>query len=426
MPKCIRTRNILGQRNSCTSNSVGHISKNIIDKSSDINKFAQDIINYAAVEITNNLLNTNNLQVIPLKPVELPLNIDIDIPDIVFNQTNTIFNEVTEQVTSIPSIPEIEIKLISNDFIQPYLQVGPYKLPPYSEFVRLITLIDSELNSIENKPKYKLNLYRGILDVLLRSRTMYFYDLQLQMQVETLRKKIYELENLVLKYSTQLASCQGSQNGYTLSGSVGIKLNKPKNLIYAQAILNINMAWYLYLYNTKTIEYDKYQGIIEFIKEKGKKEAYDELISLLDEKYKDIEDELDSSCDNTDSNSGNNSTNNSHQNSSCNNSSDSSSGNNSDNNSSNNSSDSSSHCDYTSSSSLSRTESFYSDNLNFCKLPYRGRALVIPGCLDILQPEKFRKLSSISEYHMHFKYKTSYKNKKNKKKSCKKSCKKKT
>ena len=414
MPKRIRSRSILGQRNNNTS--TGHRSKNIIDKSSDINKFAQDVINYAAVEITNNLLNTNNVQIIPLEPIELPFNIDINIPEIVFNQTNTIFNEVTEQMTSIPSIPEIEIELISNDFIEPYLEVGPYKLPPHNEFARLITLIDSELSSIENKPKYKLNLYRGILDVLLRGRSMYFYDLQLETQVETLRKKICELENLVLKYSTELAFCQGSESGYAVAGSVGIKLNRPKNLIYAQAILNINMAWYLYLYNTKKIEYDKYQGVIEFIKEKGKKEAYDELISLLDEKFKNIEDELDSSCDNTDSscgnNSGNNSSNNSDQNSSCNNSSDSSS--------------SSSHCGYTSSSSLSRTESFCSDDLNFCKVPHGGTALVVPGCLDILQPEKFGKLSSIGEDQMHFKYSTSCKNKKNKKKCCKKTYKKKT
>ena len=109
MPKRIRSRSILGERNNITA--TGHISKNIIDKSSDINKFAQDVINYAAIEITNNLLNTNNVEIIPLEPIELPFNIDINIPEIVFNQTNTIFNEVTEQMTSIPSIPEIENRI---------------------------------------------------------------------------------------------------------------------------------------------------------------------------------------------------------------------------------------------------------------------------------------------------------------------------
>ena len=57
------------------------------------------------------------------------------------------------------------------------------------------------------------------------------------------------------------------------------------------------MAWYLYLYNTKKIEYDKHYGVVQFVSEKGKQAAYDELIALLDEKYKDIEHEIHDSCE---------------------------------------------------------------------------------------------------------------------------------
>ena len=86
---------------------------------------------------------------------------------------------------------------------------------------------------------------------------MYFYDLELEATNSNLRNKISELQNLVYQYSSELALCNGDQDGFVLGGSMGIKLVKPKNLIYAQALLNINLAWYIYLYNTKKIEYEK-------------------------------------------------------------------------------------------------------------------------------------------------------------------------
>lgn len=192
--------------------------------------------------------------------------------------------------SNIPSIPEIEIEKIYNEYVNPYLIIGPYNLPPFCEFQRLINIINTQLDIVNNKPTYKLNLYKGILDVLIRGRSIYFYDLQLENENKILRTKICELEQLVTQYSNELALCNSSPTGtFTLPGTTGMSLNKPKNLIYAQALLNINLAWYIYLYNTTKIEYNKYQGVIEYIKEKGNKNAYNELIKLLDEKFKDIE-----------------------------------------------------------------------------------------------------------------------------------------
>ena len=267
---------------------------------------------------------------------------------------------------NIPNIPEVEIKNIHDNFIDPYINIGPYKLPKFSEFQRLMEIINDQLANLGNNPDYKLKLFKGILDALIRGRSMYFYDLQLENEICNLRKKLCEAEELVQKYSSELAFCQGNENGFAIAGNVGIRIKKPKNLIYAQALLNINMAWYIYLYNTKKIEFDKYQGVIQYVKEKGNKCAYDELITILDEKYKDIEDDLlDNNC----------------------------------NSSSNDQSSNSSDCNDSSSGCISRTDSFSSDKdgLTYCNHKNNGPALVLHGSLTIVQTERFGKISHNGE-----------------------------
>ena len=196
---------------------------------------------------------------------------------------------------SIPTIPEYEIEHIYENFIEPYITHGPYKLPHFTKFQRVINIVDEKLNTVVNKPTYKLNLFKGILDALVRGRSIYFSELQLVNETKDLKIKVTKLEQLVTKYSNDLALCKSESDTFLLAGKVGINITQPKNLIYAQAILNINMAWYIYLYSSNKIEYDKYNGVIEYVKEKGKTESYNELIAILDEKYKDIEENINNS-----------------------------------------------------------------------------------------------------------------------------------
>jgi hypothetical protein len=289
MPKRIRTRSILGIKSS--NGNTGHISRNIIQE--PLQDITDAIINYATIVITNNLITNQNKNI---NLIELPNNNilnNINISETIIQKNLNLYNNTFEQIFNIPNIPEHEIQNIYEQFIDPYLNAGPYKLPPFTEFQRLMGLINIELENIGTTPDYKLKLFKGILDVLVRGRSMYFYDLQLETKVVNLNNKLSELEKLVQKYATELAVCQGNNSGgFAMVGCVGIRIKKPKNLIYAQALLNINLAWYIYLYNTKKIEYDKYQGVLEYIKEKGKTAAYNELIEIFDEKYKDIEDDM--------------------------------------------------------------------------------------------------------------------------------------
>jgi hypothetical protein len=268
MPKTIRTRNAIGLLNYATS--TGHIK-------SSIKPIINAVIEYTTVAITNQINNISD-QIIPTTNVINSIIQQNDTINTVLQNNieivNNTINEKYVEVSTIPNIPELEIKKIYQEFVYPYLTVGAYKLPPFSEFQRIISIINEELIGVKIDEDYKLRLYKGILDILVRGRSIYFYDLQLETENKMLRTKICNLEKLVMKYSTELALCNGSDSGFYMAGSIGIRLHKPKNLIYAQALLNINLAWYIYLYNTKKIEYDNYQGVIEYIKEKGKKNAY--------------------------------------------------------------------------------------------------------------------------------------------------------
>lgn len=366
MPKTIRTRNAIGLLNYATS--TGHIK-------SSIKPIINAVIEYTTVAITNQINNISD-QIIPTTNVINSIIQQNDTINTVLQNNieivNNTINEKYVEVSTIPNIPELEIKKIYQEFVYPYLTVGAYKLPPFSEFQRIISIIDEELIGVKIDEDYKLRLYKGILDILVRGRSIYFYDLQLETENKMLRTKICNLEELVMKYSTELALCNGSDSGFYMAGSIGIRLHKPKNLIYAQALLNINLAWYIYLYNTKKIEYDNYQGVIEYIKEKGKKNAYDELVKILDEKFKDIEDEMHNKCNQHDHSSN-------YSSNDC-------------------TSDSKSQTYSSSGECLSQTDSFsskYEDELNYCKVPHSGTALMLSGFLSITQPNKFCGISSM-------------------------------
>lgn len=412
MPKSIISKN-MNQR-IIISNKTGHINRdnyNLVKNTtiatadiivSSVNKYKEPNSVYNNINnkdnCSNNCLNNfdNNY-----KNKEIVKIIEVVTPSIICDINTEIADSVVEIVdnnciktTGGCDLEEEKIQELWNHYINPYIEIGPYKIPPFKTFNDFINLINEKLNDLSSEECPRLHIYKGILDILIRGRSMYFYDLELETTVTNLRKKICELNNLVLKYSSELALCNGEHSGMALAGSMGIRLNKPKNLIYAQALLNINLAWYIYLYNTKKIEYDKYQGVIQYISDKGRKAAYDELIALLDEKFKDIEDDIaDAICDDSSSHDD------------CKSSSDDIC------NSSNDNSSQHSSCD----------SSDYEDN--YCNVNLKGRALVLGGSLTISMPSKFSGNSGPGTDYLDYKnISISNKNKTKKKKKCENTC----
>ena len=250
--------------------TTGHFNNNTISVVRETTAATAEIVINNLSQYTNTPINQPFLEPIPVQPIQNNINnnqqiINTVIPNFNNNVENDVNNNINSIITKIDApcdLEDEELKILLNDFMNPYLEVGPYKLPTMTTISSYMNKINEKIPNCPQEDNPRLYIYKNILDLLVRGRSMYFYDLELEATNSNLRNKISELQNLVYQYSSELALCNGDQDGFVLGGSMGIKLVKPKNLIYAQALLNINLAWYIYLYNTKKIEYPDFYKII--------------------------------------------------------------------------------------------------------------------------------------------------------------------
>ena len=194
--------------------------------------------------------------------------------------------------TNVIPITEEDLGNIYNDFVKPFVNDSPFHM---AGSIELLTTIYSHilvLIDVATTPKTKLllEIFRDILTILLQARDVYFDNVRLNNEVTTLRNKYQLNMQTILDLTAKLAICQEDEHhnkNTVFSGDLGIVINQPKNLIYAQAILNLDIAWYYYLHNTKKIEPRLFASTMHYVTTLGTTEqAYDKLIILLDDKYK--------------------------------------------------------------------------------------------------------------------------------------------
>jgi len=183
-------------------------------------------------------------------------------------------------------ITNADLNILYYEFVGPFVNQGPFSMGPISDlndiYTRVYTLI---IASVANQNNVLLLILEDIMTILVQARDIYFDNLKFQREIQILRVKYYNSEQKILNLTQQLLECEDAPNNLALTGSLGIKINQPKNLIYAQAVLNINLAWYYYLHMKRTIEPKLYMSTIQYIKAMGTN-AYANLIVLLDERYK--------------------------------------------------------------------------------------------------------------------------------------------
>lgn len=194
------------------------------------------------------------------------------------------------------TITEDDLNIIYNNYLKPFMNESPFYMGSNELLTtvhsHIIVLIDTNTN---NKTVLAFEIFRDLLTILLQSRDVFFDRLMLTNEVTTLRGKYQISEQKIMDLTIELMRCNALHDGQTnramLQGTLGIKLHKPKNLIYAQAVLNINIAWYYYLHMKRFIDPRLYMATIEYVKTMGTRtDAYNKLIILLDEKFKTIDD----------------------------------------------------------------------------------------------------------------------------------------
>lgn len=191
-------------------------------------------------------------------------------------------------------ITDEDLNLLYNNFIKPYVNQGPFYMGSASVlndiYTRIYIIIES---SFANKNNQILLMFRDVLTILVQSRDIYFDNIKFQNEINVLRVKYQISENKIIELTQKLLECEqshddGSTKNLAITGTLGIKVKQPKNLIYAQAVLDINLAWYYYLHMKKVIDPKIYMATVQYVKMMGNN-AYNNLITLLDEKYKSID-----------------------------------------------------------------------------------------------------------------------------------------
>jgi hypothetical protein len=202
----------------------------------------------------------------------------------------TSVDKVVEVVTVLVDdaiVPLDALRYMNMYFQEPYITKGPTYMGPIQGYSALWKLFTDKIAETNN-PDVRLLVYRDALDTMYKGRNMYIDFRRQENELVHLRERYDAIVirlNMLLEKMAHESLAQFKQ----YCGSLGIRIRQPKPMIYAQALMNLEMAWYLYLYGSP-VDPRIYPAIIEYVKAIGtREEAYDKLIALLDEKFRDDE-----------------------------------------------------------------------------------------------------------------------------------------
>jgi hypothetical protein len=195
-----------------------------------------------------------------------------------------------------------DLDLIYNNYIFSFIYKSPFEMGSPDILLALYNNIDNILKfTVSGSSQKSLFIIRDILVVLTRSQHVYYDNVLMVRQLETLRKKYDISEKKIIELIEKLLIAQDSDQVAkgVFSGTLGIKLKKLPNLIYVQALLNLDFAWYQYLHNKQEYDAILMNSTKSYVRSLGTKEdAYNKLISILDERFKDIDDVVDNTIEN--------------------------------------------------------------------------------------------------------------------------------
>lgn len=176
-------------------------------------------------------------------------------------------------------IPEKYLNNIYYDFILQYLNISPLEIGSVKQYNEIINVIEYTLNThvVTSYNQIILLIYRDALNCLFKARKEYVNLLAVTNEIKFIKKKYDKLNLLNIDILGELKKFAGN-NGIT---TTNVACLKPP--IYMQALFDIYMAWYQYIYKTTKIDYNLYKPIKNFVNSLGgRKQAYNTLINLLD------------------------------------------------------------------------------------------------------------------------------------------------
>ena len=203
-----------------------------------------------------------------------------------------ITDKINQVIVAVQPAPVELIESLYSDVIQPFNENGPCSLPGIERLTELYNSFNSIIEATDDCVDTRLLVYRDILQLLPPIKSQYVENIIAEKKVCELYEKNKELRLQIQHLIHRLHACEGTGDMDIITGKLVFTLLKPKPLIYVQAIFNIKLAWYYYLHGN-VVKPKEYEATIEYVNSLGtKQEAYDKLIVLLDEKYRDENEEF--------------------------------------------------------------------------------------------------------------------------------------
>ena len=119
-----------------------------------------------------------------------------------------------------------------------------------------------------NEDNILLKSFRDMLSIMLSGRNVYFENIKVTNEIVATKKNYSTSIDIIRDLREQLSQYSGlGTNGF--DGSLGITIKQPKSLLYAQALIDLYMAWYVYLFGTSNIETGKYLATVRICQVDG-------------------------------------------------------------------------------------------------------------------------------------------------------------
>lgn len=183
------------------------------------------------------------------------------------------------------------LSIVYSDFLRALLDGNPLYIGSEAKYQEAVAYFEGRI-ATENPQGMFYLIARYALDAVKAARSRYIETMQYKTEVDDMRCRY----NKALAKIEKLARKLAQDTGYVedaFAGKLGIVLNKPKPVIYAQAILNPTMAWYIYLNGNSCIDPGLYAGVVDYIKQFGPRhEVTAALHKLLDERYRTFDDDV--------------------------------------------------------------------------------------------------------------------------------------
>ena len=216
--------------------------------------------------------------------------------DINLDELKDFMDERIEEIKGILVLSTAPVNLVETlytDVIKSYNEDGPYSLPPIDKVTELYNSFNDIIEGTDGCVDTRLLIFRDLLQMTSVVKDTHIKKLVAEQRICDLLKQNNDLHAQVSLLLEQLDLCSGEGDHYAgIEGKIIFELIRPKPFIYVQALFNVTLAWYFYLHGD-VMKPKEYQATIEYVESLGtKQEAYDILIPLLDEKFRDENEEF--------------------------------------------------------------------------------------------------------------------------------------